>query len=209
MRRTLAHGLVILMTGLTLVSAANAGGTDVAAPSALGRLGALIGGLQQVSSYVSTVSRDARDVSEQEIAVASQYRCLAQAVYFEGRGESKAGQQAIAHVVLNRLRDDRYPSTICGVVYQNKDQPHRCQFSFACDGRSDKPHDKWAWRQSLKVALEALTGASKDTTRDSTHFHARSVEPEWAMTLKPTVKVGQHVFYQDPQMKDTRLASNR
>src|SRR5690606_34477707 len=130
-------------------------------------------------------------------------------VYFEARGESRAGQQAIAHVVLNRLRDHRYPPTICGVVYQNQNQPNRCQFSFACDGRSDKPHDKWAWRQSLRVALEALTGVSKDRTQSSTHFHARSVEPQWAMTLKPTVKVGQHVFYQEPQAKVARLASNR
>lgn len=226
MRCTLAIGLVIWLAISNLVSAAAAGevGADTqiallpntparsapeAAPSALGRLGALIGGLHRVSAYVSAVSRDAGDVSAQEIAVANQYRCLAQAVYFEARGESRAGQQAIAHVVLNRLRDHRYPPTICGVVYQNQNQPNRCQFSFACDGRSDKPHDKWAWRQSLRVALEALTGVSKDRTQSSTHFHARSVEPQWAMTLKPTVKVGQHVFYQEPQAKTARLASTR
>ncbi|MDA5194493.1 cell wall hydrolase [Govanella unica] len=204
---------MILLTSLPLMSVAHGASPSASAPvipasspaaqspavpSSLDRLGSMIGGLHRVGTYVSVLSKDASDVSQQEIAVASQYRCLAQAVYFEARGETKAGQQAVAHVVLNRLRDGRYPSTICGVVYQNKNQPNRCQFSFACDGRSDKPNDKWAWRQSLKVALEALTGASKDATRASTHFHARSVEPEWAMTLKQTVKVGQHVFYQEP-----------
>lgn len=218
MRCSLAFGLVIMLAGLPVVSSAatkdsapvitdskvNQDKTNGSKPSLVG-LGNLIGGLHQVGKYVSTVSKDAKIISHEEMAVAGQYRCLAQAVYFEARGEPQAGQQAIAHVVMNRLRDGRYPSTICGVVYQNQSLANRCQFSFACDGKSDRPNNKWAWRQSLKVAFEVLTGESKDATRSSTHFHATYVEPSWTSSLKQTVRVGQHIFYQEPR---TRLARN-
>ncbi len=182
---------------------------ETPAPSAFSRLSSVIGGMRRVGSYVSNVSREMGTVTAQEIAVSRQYRCLAQAVYFEGRGEPAVGQQAIAHVILNRVRDSRYPSTICGVVYQNQGQKNRCQFSFACDGLSDKPHDTAAWQRSLKVALEALTGIAPDVTRASTHFHATHVEPLWAENLRPTVKLGQHMFYQVPnRQQNTPLPLN-
>lgn len=176
-----------------------------AEPTALQTVSSMIGRFHRLSGYMRTIAADANDVSKEEIAVSKQYRCLAQAVYFEARGEPDMGKHAVAHVVLNRLKDDRYPNTICGVVFQNQHLRHRCQFSFACDGLSDTPRESQAWHRSLQVALEALAGASEDITLASTHFHARYVEPVWASQLKPTIQVGAHLFYQEPAREDALL----
>ena len=82
----------------------------------------------------------------------TQQYCLAQAVYFEARGEPTEGQAAVARVILNRVGDDRYPGTICGVVFQNQKNLNRCQFHFACDGLSDRPHDPAAWDTANRIA---------------------------------------------------------
>lgn len=177
-----------------------------AEPTALQTFSSMIGRFHRLSGYMRTIAADANDVSKEEIAVSKQYRCLAQAVYFEARGEPDMGKQAVAHVVLNRLKDDRYPNTVCGVVFQNQHLRHRCQFSFACDGLSDTPREAQAWHRSLQVALEALAGASEDITLASTHFHARYVEPVWASQLKPTIQVGTHLFYQEPPRGDPLIA---
>jgi len=176
-----------------------------AEPTAFETVSSMIGRVHRLTGYVRSIAADANDLSQEEIAVSKQYRCLAQAVYFEARGEPDAGKHAVAHVVLNRLRDDRYPNTICGVVFQNQHLRHRCQFSFACDGLSDTPRETQAWHRSLQVALEALTGASEDITQASTHFHTRYVEPVWASQLKPTVQVGAHLFYQEPPREELSL----
>ncbi len=124
-------------------------------------------------------------------------RCLAAAVYFEARGESIAGQRAVAQVVLNRVKAPSYPSTVCGVVYQNKKWRNRCQFSFACDGIRDKVTDKKSYAQAQKVAKNVTSG--KAWSRDigsSTHYHATYVSPKWAKKMKRMTKIGRHIFYQ-------------
>jgi spore germination cell wall hydrolase CwlJ-like protein len=63
-------------------------------------------------------------------------RCLAEAVYFEARSEPEAGQAAVAQVVLNRVRSGLYPTSVCGVVYQNRHRHLACQFTFACEGKA-------------------------------------------------------------------------
>ena len=74
--------------------------------------------------------------------------CLATAIYFEARGESYRGQVAVAQVVLNRVKDHRYPDTICGVVFQNQSRRNSCQFSFACDGIPETINDSKSWAQA-------------------------------------------------------------
>src|SRR5262249_58140344 len=64
-------------------------------------------------------------------------KCLAEAIYFEARGEAVRGQMAVAQVVLNRVFSEKYPNTVCGVVYQNAHRRLHCQFTFACDGIPD------------------------------------------------------------------------
>ena len=129
-----------------------------------------------------------------------QYRCLAQAIYFEARGEPIEGQVAVAQVVMNRLSDPRYPHTICGVVYQNETRRHRCQFSFACDGKSDRPRDGIAWMRAKYIATLAMNGMLENVVGDSTHYHATYSHPGWANELSPTVTVGRHMFYREASL---------
>jgi spore germination cell wall hydrolase CwlJ-like protein len=124
-------------------------------------------------------------------------RCLAAAVYFEARGESIAGQRAVAQVVLNRVKAPSYPSTVCGVVYQNKKWRNRCQFSFACDGIRDKVTDKKSYAVAQKVAKNVTSGkAWSREIGSSTHYHATYVSPKWAKKMKRMTKIGRHIFYQ-------------
>tara|TARA_R110001632_G_scaffold30_4_gene134 strand:+ start:152 stop:616 length:465 start_codon:yes stop_codon:yes gene_type:complete len=125
--------------------------------------------------------------------------CLALAIYHEGRSEPVDAQMAIAEVIINRAAHDDYPSTICGVVKQPSrrpaTRPRACQFSFYCDGKSDTPHDKAAWKTAQTVAKEALSGATLRT--GATHYHTKAVKPVWRRNLKSLGSVGSHIFYTD------------
>ena len=105
--------------------------------------------------------------------------CLALNVYFEARGEpTLLSMAAPAHVVLNRVKDERYPNDICSVVKQAKTYSNwfpiknKCQFSWYCDGRSDKPLDENAFNFSFLIAKLVLTGRIKDVTSGAPHYHA-------------------------------------
>lgn len=121
--------------------------------------------------------------------------CLTQAVYFEARGETPAGQAAVAQVVLNRVRHAAFPKTVCGVVYQGASRRAGCQFSFACDGSLRRGHEAEAWRRAQRVATRALSGAVAAGVGDATHFHTINVAPNWGPNLVRTAQVGLHVFY--------------
>ncbi|MCB1496898.1 MAG: cell wall hydrolase [Bauldia sp.] len=126
-------------------------------------------------------------------------KCLADAVYFEARGESREGQIAVAQVVLNRVESTYYPNTICGVVYQNQDKHNRCQFSFACDGKSERVADRSAWRRAVDVARSVLLSGGKvriAAVGDATHYHATSVRPVWAGEMRRVDVIGSHIFYE-------------
>ncbi len=125
-------------------------------------------------------------------------RCLAQAIYFEARGEPLEGRMAVAQVVMNRTRDARYPDEICAVVFQNAHRRHRCQFSFACDGRSDRPRDRAAWESAVRLARTLVAGGHRDLTQGATHYHALYVSPAWSKVLDPTRTIGRHRFYREP-----------
>lgn len=123
-------------------------------------------------------------------------RCLAEAVYFEARGESVNGQIAVAQVVLNRVRNPAYPKTICKVVYQNRRLRNRCQFSFACDGKKERITSQRAWRLAQKVSKDTTKGESYlEMVGASTHYHATYVRPRWARSMNKQGKVGLHIFY--------------
>ena len=125
-------------------------------------------------------------------------KCLATAIYFEARGEPERGQLAVAQVVINRVKNPAYPSTVCGVVYQNKNKRNACQFSFACDGIKDRITDKGSWTQAQKLANSVLNDERKVFQTDvgtSTHYHANYVRPRWARHMKKMQKIGRHIFY--------------
>jgi len=148
----------------------------------------------------STSSRGGAQWSENEA------RCLAEAMYFEARGESLRGQLAVGRVVMNRVASDTYPNTICGVVYQNDDKPNRCQFSFACDGKEDIITEDAKWDEIEGYAAWLLANHPKPGEESqllaslggSTHYHADYVNPRWARALTLTVRIGRHLFYSDP-----------
>lgn len=122
--------------------------------------------------------------------------CLANAIYFEARGESARGQAAVAQVVLNRVRNPTYPATICGVVYQNDHWKNACQFSFACDGIPDRITQQSNYRQAKDIALAVTAGKIFiPEVGSSTHYYAQYVSPGWARAMKRMTKIGLHIFY--------------
>ncbi len=138
------------------------------------------------------------------VSASAAQTCLAQAIYFESRGEPRTGQFGVASVVLNRVAHRGYPNSVCDVVFQGSARRNACQFSFACDGLSDRAAPGRMWQQSLRLAGLVLAGLRPDLTGRATHYHARSVDPAWAKALTHTVTIGQHRFYHD---RPKRLAS--
>ena len=135
--------------------------------------------------------------------IAEAIMCLALNVYHEARDQPFIGQVAVAQVVMNRVYDDRYPDHPCEVVFQGPpyswkpDFPvrHRCQFSWYCDGKSDKVYDEDAYRQALTIAHGVYYDDLDDFVEGATHYHATYVLPEWAESKTPVVQIGQHMFY--------------
>ena len=127
--------------------------------------------------------------------------CLAQAIYHEARGESEAGQRAVANVIVNRARSGKFPSTLCGVIYQNANKGlYRCQFTFACDGRADAPGERRAWARSVALAkavyAEFALGEKLGAVPGSTlYYHTTNVRPSWANTYNAVAQIGSHIFY--------------
>ena len=122
-------------------------------------------------------------------------RCLTQGIYYEAALESTEGQEGVAQVILNRVRDPNYPSTICGVVFQGAERTTGCQFSFTCDGSLASPPVGWAWDRARTVAGRALAGHVAEKVGTATHYHADYVHPWWSPTLAKITQIGAHIFY--------------
>ena len=145
-----------------------------------------------------TASSVAADTLTQE-----DINCLRMNTYHEARGESYDGQVAVVHVVLNRVKSSRYPNSVCQVVQQGRHDSagnpirHKCQFSWYCDGRSDKARDIVAWNNVGISVQEAVFLFNKgiDLTRGSMYYHTTSVNPLWARRFKRVDQIGVHVFY--------------
>ena len=129
--------------------------------------------------------------------------CLALNIYHEARNQPLVGKLAVAEVTLNRVKDDRFPNNICGVVYQgyyysnNYPIKNKCQFSWWCDGKSDRPRDKKAWEESMRLASYVKSGLfdNIEVVNGSTHYHAVYVSPYWTKMKKKVKVIADHVFY--------------
>jgi spore germination cell wall hydrolase CwlJ-like protein len=121
----------------------------------------------------------------------AQWQCLAEAIYFESRGEPLAGQIAVAEVVLNRVDDRHFPHTVCGVTRQG------CQFSYNCDGLSDVMKSPLPRERSEKIASLMLAGRARTMTDGATYFHTRSVRPDWSRRFTRTTTIGAPLFYRN------------
>lgn len=123
-------------------------------------------------------------------------KCLAEAVYFESRGEAVRGQMAVAQVVMNRVFSGKYPDTVCGVVYQNKYRHLACQFTFACDNNADVIREPEMWERAKKISKAMLDGQIwLPEVGKSTHYHAYWVRPSWVAEMKKLYRTGVHTFY--------------
>ena len=137
----------------------------------------------------------AADTAEFEQAA----HCMSEAVYYEAAFEPLDGQRAIAQVIVNRVRDRNFPSSICEVVYQGWKRHTGCQFSFVCDGSlKRRPPTDEQLAEARIVAEQALTGYVVPEVGTATHYHTTYVDPYWAPTLVEITKIGEHIFYKWP-----------
>lgn len=121
--------------------------------------------------------------------------CLALALYHEARTEGIEGMQAVAAVVLNRVRHPEFPDDICAVVTDGGEQPP-CQFSWWCDGKSDRPTEEEPWQVARTVALEVVQeGGVADPTDGALFFHTTDMDNPWRLPRERTAEIGDHVFY--------------
>ena len=127
-----------------------------------------------------------------------EWKCLAEALYFEARGESVIGQFAVAEVIINRANSNRFPNTICGVVNQGTNKSrYRCQFTYMCDGLYERVDDKISFSRAGKIARMTLWEVNINLTKGALYYHANSVNPSWAKKLVKTGTIGDHKFYSD------------
>jgi spore germination cell wall hydrolase CwlJ-like protein len=130
---------------------------------------------------------DARSLRDEQ-------HCLALAIYWEARGEGQAGMVAVGWTILNRAQSEQFPSTPCGVIYQG-DERGRCQFSWWCDGKSDRPRDWKSWTRARVIAARLIVDPPPDPTHGALFYHSTSIKIPWARPRVRTARIGNHVFY--------------
>jgi N-acetylmuramoyl-L-alanine amidase len=118
-------------------------------------------------------------------------QCMADNLHHEAKVDGMRGMEAVASVVMNRVRDPRWPDNVCDVVYQ----PSQFSWTLKKSLRTMKMKHDW---KTLAVATMALDGTLIDKTGGATHYHAVYVTPRWGLVYEFTVQVGQHLFYRKP-----------
>ena len=130
--------------------------------------------------------------------------CMAQNIFFEAGIDNLAGMAAVANTVLNRVEHDYYPDTICGVIHQGQKDAngnmirHKCQFSWYCDGKSDRIPESQNWERAKRVAWDIMhTNEYRGLAEGATHYHATYVNPNWARQrdMDEVGRIGEHLFY--------------
>jgi spore germination cell wall hydrolase CwlJ-like protein len=122
--------------------------------------------------------------------------CLTKNIYYEARGETEAGQYAVANVTLNRLKSGKWGNDICRVVYAKK------QFSWTSQTKLARP-DPEAWATAHKVAVNALNGTRVRGLDASLFYHADYIKsPVWVDNRHYVTQIGQHKFYNLARIQD-------
>ena len=128
-----------------------------------------------------------------------EWACLAEALYFEARGETIRGQFAVAEVILNRRDSGKFPDSICGVISQGAKKTSRaCQFSYKCDGAPEVFNERRAYKNVAKIATIMLDGFARKLTNGATYYHTNYVSPRWSRKFDRTAQIGVHYFYRNP-----------
>lgn len=123
---------------------------------------------------------------------AQSHDCMALTMYWEARGEGREGMIAVGSVVMNRIADEQFPDDTCSVIREGGETAP-CQFSWWCDGQSDRPTQDEVWAESREIAREVLTRRPGDPTKGALYFHHESIDPPWEK--KRTATIGGHIFY--------------
>jgi spore germination cell wall hydrolase CwlJ-like protein len=159
-------------------------------------------GQSHLTSLVTPVSRNSAIYNaswlnaQDEASGGAQWECLAEALYFEARGETVKGQFAVAEVIINRVKSGRFPDSVCGVINQGTGKKYQCQFTYTCDGIPERIREPRAWDRVGKVARAILDGrAPMNLTDGATHYHTTAVRPRWSRTYTKTAAIGVHLFY--------------
>ena len=127
-----------------------------------------------------------------------EWECLAEALYFEARGETVRGMFAVGEVILNRVDSGAYPNTLCQVINQGTGRKYACQFTYTCDGLAESIAEPRSWERVCKVAKLLLEGTPRALTGGATHYHTKAVNPSWAQRFPRTAAIGSHYFYRQP-----------
>lgn len=201
---------IIATSGLPTVVAANTAADELAkieetnlAMIAPERLSDLVSANTTASVSKVVFSRDWL-ANQPKATGSSEFECLAEALYFEARGETVKGQFAVAEVISNRVRSSRFPNTYCGVINQGTGRKYQCQFTYTCDGRAEVIAEPRAYTRVAKVARAAIDGKAPEITDGATFYHTTAVRPSWARKFTQTARFGVHLFYR----RGVRTASN-
>lgn len=154
----------------------------------------------QFDVYRHTVNSKMTDLQRQLISSSffeEEAKCLADNLYFEAANEGREGMLAVATVTMNRVANNSYPKTICQVV--NQTNPKGCQFSWTCDGKSDKVFNNTAYHLAMKLSNAVILKDLRSAfiPEDALYYHADYIEPEWSKQKKKIIKVGRHIFYKE------------
>jgi len=115
--------------------------------------------------------------------------CLARNIYYEARGESSAGQYAVAEVTMNRKASPYYPKTVCEVVYQ------RAAFSWTDYSVVLQPPSGDEWLRAQRIAEAVYYQKRLPTLQGVLHYHAVYVQPDWSKERQRVARIGRHIFY--------------
>ncbi len=125
--------------------------------------------------------------------------CLARNIYFEARGESVAGQRAVAEVTMNRVASKRFPDTVCSVVHEQRWDAIRKRnvgaFSWTEFDTMPKPKGK-PWQRATMLAVSAYDSEETPQVPGALFYHAERITPRWSRTKKLVAEIGRHKFYE-------------
>tara|TARA_A100001011_G_scaffold368708_1_gene423282 strand:- start:286 stop:918 length:633 start_codon:yes stop_codon:yes gene_type:complete len=128
----------------------------------------------------------------------AEIKCLAEAIYFEARGESIEGQYAVGEVIINRVLSKDFPNSVCGVISEGSSRLNACQFSYNCDGKLETINEKKIYERILKLSKILLEPSARFLTGGATFYHSKLVSPSWSKKFIKTNEIGNHVFYTLP-----------
>lgn len=138
-----------------------------------------------LTAFTATLQAESntKQYQEQNLSKA-QLECLSKAAYFEAKSESDAGMLAVIHTTLNRVKDVRFPKTVCGVVYQPS------QYSWT--KHNPKIKEKEQYERAKRLAQEVVDGKHKDVSRGALYFNSLHQRPRGTIC---TTRIGGHSFY--------------